>query len=750
MAICAIVTAAQARSIEILNTGFKHLAWLGMLLATAATADESLCIIPPLDSPLDSPPESQAPVFSQETEGQVKFRAREGRVNRDGKITVTGDVEVRMGERFVRTDQVEYDPETESFSISGDFQYREPGVSISGTEGRISGAGKNIVFAGSRFVLTEQPARGSADEIIISEGQLLLEDIVYTTCPEGNNDWTLRAKSLEIDREEGWGKARNVQIRFGKIPVFYFPYLSFPVTDKRRSGLLLPTIGSTERSGTEFGLPYYWNIAPNYDVTYTPLFMSSRGWQHNADFRYLSPKSHGTIELEYIGEDRSVRSERSYGLWRHNTTWDNGWRFTTHIEDVSDQVYFEDFGRDIDTTSKTHLERNVQLDYVNDNWRISTRAQNFRTIDPTLADDERPYERLPQILVRGQGHTGLSALDWELDLELVNFHRDTGVTGQRMNVRPDLSFTFGGPSYYLTPSVAWDYTAYDLSDTAPGQERKPTRSTPIYTLDSGLIFERPVNSKRAFVQTLEPRIFYAHIPFRNQNDLPVFDSELPTFNTVELFRANRFIGIDRLGETDQVSIGVTTRILDGDQGRQILSASLGQAFFLSDRRVTLPGQAPLTSSNSQIVAELDLALYRKWNLDLVYQWDPETDATAISQTRVQYLPTEASVINLTHRFQKGVLEEADFSFVLPFTSRWTLLGRLNYSLRDDATLERLIGLEYQSCCWGLQLVSRKFISRRSGESDSSFILQIQLKGLSKIGSRASNVLNNGILGYRGN
>ena len=746
IAICAIVTAAQARSIEILKIGFKHLAWLGMLLATAATADETLCTIPPLDSP----PESQAPVYSQQTEGQLKFRAREGRVNRDGKITVTGDVEVRMGDRFVRTNQAEYDPETESFSIRGDFQYLEPGLSISGSEGRISGTGKNINFTGSEFVLTERPARGSASEINISEDQLLLRDIVYTTCPEGNNDWTLRAKSMEIDQDEGWGVARNVQIRFGKIPVFYFPYLSFPVSDKRKSGFLLPTFGSTERSGTEFGLPYYWNIAPNYDLTYTPMFMSTRGWQQNVDFRYLGNKSRGTIELEYLGEDKSLRTERSYGLWKHNTTWGNGWRATTYIEDVSDRTYFEDFGRDIGTTSRTHLERNVQLDYVNDNWRISTRAQNFRTIDPTLADDELPYERLPQILVRGQGDTGLSALDWQLDLELVNFYRDTGVTGKRMNVRPGLSFTLGSPSHYLTPSVAWDYTIYDLDDTAPGQERKPTRSMPIFTLDAGLVFERTVKSKRAFVQTLEPRIFYAHIPFRNQDNLPVFDSELPTFNTVELFRANRFIGIDRLGETDQVSIGITTRILDGSQGRQVLSATLGQAFFLSDRQVTLPGQAPLTSSSSQLVAELDLALYRKWNLDLVYQWDPETDATAISQTRVQYLPTQSSVINVMHRFQKGVLEEADFSFVLPFTSRWSLLGRLNYSLRDNATLERLIGLEYKSCCWGLQLVSRKFISRRSGESDSSFILQIELKGLSKIGSRASNVLKNGILGYPGN
>ncbi|MFB3063748.1 MAG: LPS-assembly protein LptD [Gammaproteobacteria bacterium] len=746
IAICAIVTAAQARSIEILKIGFKHLAWLGMLLATAATADETLCTIPPLDSP----PESQAPVYSQQTEGQVKFRAREGRVNRDGKITVTGDVEVRMGDRFVRTNQAEYDPETESFSIRGDFQYLEPGLSISGSEGRISGTDKNINFTGSEFVLTERPARGSASEINISEDQLLLRDIVYTTCPEGNNDWTLRAKSMEIDQDEGWGVARNVQIRFGKIPVFYFPYLSFPVSDKRKSGFLLPTFGSTERSGTEFGLPYYWNIAPNYDLTYTPMFMSTRGWQQNVDFRYLGNNSRGTIELEYLGEDKSLRTERSYGLWKHNTTWGNGWRATTYIEDVSDRTYFEDFGRDIGTTSRTHLERNVQLDYVNDNWRISTRAQNFRTIDPTLADDELPYERLPQILVRGQGDTGLSALDWQLDLELVNFYRDTGVTGKRMNVRPGLSFTLGSPSHYLIPSVAWDYTTYDLDDTAPGQERKPTRSMPIFTLDAGLVFERTVKSKRAFVQTLEPRIFYAHIPFRNQDNLPVFDSELPTFNTVELFRANRFIGIDRLGETDQVSIGITTRILDGSQGRQVLSATLGQAFFLSDRQVTLPGQAPLTSSSSQLVAELDLALYRKWNLDLVYQWDPETDATAISQTRVQYLPTQSSVINVMHRFQKGVLEEADFSFVLPFTSRWSLLGRLNYSLRDNATLERLIGLEYKSCCWGLQLVSRKFISRRSGESDSSFILQIELKGLSKIGSRASNVLKNGILGYPGN
>ncbi|MFB3079234.1 MAG: LPS-assembly protein LptD [Lysobacterales bacterium] len=628
-------------------------------------------------------------------------------------------------------------------------------MSISGSEWRISGTGENITFAGSEFVLTERPARGSASEVTISEGQLLMGDIVYTTCPEGNNDWTMRAKSMEIDQEKGWGSARNVQIRFGKIPVFYFPYLSFPVSDKRKSGLLIPVFGSTERSGTELGIPYYWNIAPNYDLTYTPMFMSDRGLQNNFDFRYLSGKSRGTIEFAYLGNDKrrrqaSLQDTRSYGIWQHNTTWNNGWRATTHIEDASDQAYFEDFGRDIDTTSRTHLERNIQLDYASDNWWISTRAQNFRTIDPTLADDELPYERLPQLLVRGRGHAGLSALDWQLDAEFVNFYRDTGVTGTRLNLRPGLSFTFGGPSYYLSPSVAWDYTAYDLDDTAPGQDRKPTRSTPIYTLDGSLIFERAVKSKNGYVQTLEPRIFYAHIPFRNQNNLPVFDSQMPTFNTVELFRANRFVGIDRLGETDQVSIGVTTRILDESQGRQVLSATLGQAFFLSDRQVTLPGQLPLTSSSSQIVAELDLALYRKWNLDLVYQWDPETDATAISQFRVQYLPTRSSVINLTHRYQKGVFEESDFSFVLPFTSRWKLLGRLNYSLLENATLERVIGLEYESCCWGLQLVSRKFISRRSGQSDSSFILQIELKGLSKIGSRASNVLKNGILGYPDN
>jgi LPS-assembly protein len=746
IAICAIVTAAQARSIEILNTGFKHLAWLGMLLATAATADETLCIIPTLDPP----PESQAPADIQETDGKVKFRAREGRVNRDGKITVSGDVEVRLGDRYISTNQAEYDPDTESFSISGDFQYLEPGVNISGSEGTISATGENINFAGSRFVLTERPARGSAGEVTISKGQLIMKDIVYTTCPEGNNDWTLRAKSMEIDQEKGWGFARNAQIRIGKIPVFYFPYLSFPVSDKRKSGLLLPIFGSTERSGTELGVPYYWNIAPNYDATYTPMYMSDRGLQNNVDFRYLGRKSGGMVELEYMANDKTLQNSRSYGRWQHNTTWGSGWRATTYIEDVSDQNYFEDFGRDTDTTSRTHLLRNVQLDYTSDNWWVTARAQNFRTIDPTLTNDERPYERLPQLLVRGQGHTGLSALDWKLDAEAVNFYRDTGVTGYRLNFRPGLSYTLGGPSYYLTPSVAWDFTAYDLDDTAPGQERKPTRSTPIFTLDGGLVFERQLKSNDSFTQTLEPRIFYAHIPFRNQNNLPVFDSEMPTFNTVELFRANRFIGIDRLGDTDQVSVGVTTRILDKEQGHQVLSATLGQAFFLSDRQISLPGQPAPTASNSQIVAELDLALYRKWNLDLVYQWDPEIDATALSQFRVQYLPTASSVINVTHRYQKGVLEESDFSFVFPFTRRWKLLGRLNYSLRDNATLERVIGLEYESCCWGLQLVSRKYISRRSGESDSSFILQVELKGLSKIGSRASKVLKNGILGYPDN
>jgi len=746
IAICAIVTTEKSRSIEILETGFRHLAWLGILLATAATADETLCTIPTLDSP----PESQEPDAEQNSDGQIEFRASEGRVNREGKVSVEGEVQVKLGDRYIRTKKAEYDPETESFSISGNFEYIEPGVNISGSEGRVSNTGENISFKGSNFVLTERPARGEAKQVHIDHDRLKMRHIVYTTCPEGNDDWTLRAKSLEINREKGWGKARGVQLRFGKVPVFYFPYLSFPASDKRKSGLLLPVVGRTQRNGTEIGLPYYWNIAPNYDLSYTPLFMSSRGWQQNIDFRYLSSKSRGNISLEYLGDDKSIRTERSYGLWEHNTTWGNGWRAITHIEDVSDQIYFEDFGRNIDQTSKTHLERNVELDYASDNWWITTRAQNFRTIDPTLTDTERPYQRLPQILIAGRGQAGMSALDWRLGAEMVNFHRDIGVTGNRFNIRPELSLSLGGPGRYLSPSVAWDYTAYNLDGIAPGQDDKPTRSTPIYTLDGGLIFERAVKNDGSLVQTLEPRIFYAHIPFKNQDGLPVFDSALPTFSAIELFRANRFVGIDRLGDTDQLSVGVTTRVLDDKKGRQVLSATLGQTFYFSDRAVTLPGFAPPTESNSQIVAELDLDLYRKWNLELVYQWDPEKNTTAISRSRVQYLPTKRSVINLAHRFQRGVLEESDFSFVVPFASRWSLLGRLNYSLRENAVLERLVGLEYKSCCWGLQLVSRQFISRRSGESDRSLILQIELKGLSKVSSRASNVIKNGILGYPGN
>jgi LPS-assembly protein len=743
--ICAIVSAAHAWSIEILNSGLKHLAWLGMLLAAAATADEPLCIIPTLDSPV----ESQPIAAGSKIDGMVEFRARQGRVGRDGNIEVSGDVEVTRDDRYIRADKAEYDSESESFSVSGNVEYLEPGVRISGSEGRLSGADENVSFTDASYVLTRRPARGEAGKITISGDRLLMEDILYTTCPEGSNDWTLRAKTLDLDKDKGHAKARNVTIRLGGIPVLYFPYLSFPTSDKRKSGLLIPTFGSTERSGTEFGQPYYWNIAPNYDATLRPVYMSDRGWQQSIEFRYLAKNSTGQLDLEYLNEDRVELADRSYGLWQHNTTWANGWRATAYIEDVSDQIYFEDFGRNVDTTSRTHLERNLQLDYANDNWWITARTQNFKTIDPTLADDERPYERLPQLLARGQGHTGVSRIDWTLNMEAVNFHRETGVTGSRLNVRPGLTLTLGGPGYYLTPSAAWDYTAYDLDDPG-GQNLEPTRSLPIFTLDSGLIFERAVKSNKQLVQTLEPRVFYAHIPFQNQDELPIFDTHMPTFNTVELFRANRFIGIDRLGDTDQISVGVTTRLLDESQGRQVFSATLGQAFFLSDRQVTLPGVLPTAVGNSQLIVELDLALYKKWNLDLTYQWDPDTSNTAISQFRVQYLPGKTSVVNLAHRFQRGVLEESDFSFVMPFSRRWNMVGRLNYSLRDDATLERLVGLEYKSCCWGVQLVSRRYISRRSGESDSSFLLQIELKGLSKFGSRASAVLKNGILGYPDN
>lgn len=677
----------------------------------------------------------------------IEFEAGrvEAQLGTEPSARLSDGVLVRRGSKLAGADTARYEPAGQALVLEGNVRYADAGTEVASDSAEFSYGSGRVRFQGAEFSLGTNNARGNADDIVISDvGGLELENVSYTTCPPGSNDWLLQAKSIDLDTRSGVGTAKGIKLRFQGIPVLYAPRLSFPISDARKSGLLTPEIGSTSRSGSEIVLPVYWNIAPNYDATFTPRLLTDRGLQLQTEFRYLTEKNAGTLQGEYLANDSLIDDARYQLRYLHRTEFDNDWRNQIHLWEVSDSQYFEDLGGSLSSSSITHLDRNVRFDYRTDSLFLFAQAQDFQTIDDALLPEQQPYQRLPQLLMSGRWPTKVMNLNVGLDGEVVNFDRDAGVTGWRANIAPQIELPFGGPGWFVKPAASYDYTSYELSNTLPGEETNPSRGLPIASLDTGLVLERILKSGRQ--QTLEPRLLYVYIPFEDQDGLPVFDTITPDLNFVQLFRKNRFLGVDRIGDTEQISIGVTSRILDVDTGKELVRATIGQTRYLKDRMVTLPGSAASTLESSDYLAEMRFLLYDNVNFDIGHQWSTSGPATQ-SEARLQYRPANKKIVNLAYRYRRDSLEQGDMSWSWPMSRQWNFVGRYNYSFRDDKVLEQFYGLEYESCCWGLRLISRRYISTRDGTSDSSFGLQLVLKGMSSVGTAADKLLENGILGY---
>jgi LPS-assembly protein len=662
--------------------------------------------------------------------------------------SMSGGVVLRRGDRLAGADQASFDPERRALNLTGGVRYEDPDSLVLSDSAEFAYDSGRIRFEGAEFEVGPTNARGAANVLEINqEGRLQLAEVNYTTCPPESNDWIIEAGEIELNTKSGVGKARNVRLRFQGVPILYTPYLSFPITDARKSGVLTPEIGSTGRSGNELSIPYYWNIAPNYDATITPRLLTDRGLQVGAEFRYLFESSDGDLEVEYLPDDNKFNDNRHQLKYEHQTLFANGWRNLIDIRDVSDNQYFEDLGGSLSISSITHLNRSVAFDFFGENWALLGRAQGFQTIDSAIPPEDEPYKRLPQIYARGYWPESMLGLTYGLDTELVYFDRDVGVTGWRLNAAPQAALPIEKPGWFVIPAVVVDHTRYNLQHTSPGQDQQPSRTVPIASLDAGIVLERVMNSEERRVHTLEPRLLYVHVPFREQDDLPIFDTIVPDLNLVQLYRKNRFLGVDRIADTDQVSVGITSRVIDVGSGRELISATIGQALYLSKQGVTLPGESPIVSDSSDFIAELRFPLYDNLNFDIGHQWSGGNRGTTQSEARLQYRPQANKILNLAYRFRRESLEQADVSWSWPLSQSWNFVGRYKFSLRDDETLEQFYGLEYESCCWGIRLVGRRHISTRDGTQDSSIGLQLVLKGMTSVGTKADRLLERGILGY---
>lgn len=661
---------------------------------------------------------------------------------------MSGGVLVRRGDRLAGADEAEYDPEQRSLQLEGDVRYEDTGTRILSDSAEFAYESGRIEFSGARFSLAAGNSRGGAGKVLITEaGELQLDRVEYTTCPPDSEDWLLQADDIDLDTRNGIGTARDIRLRFKNIPILWAPFISFPIGEARKSGILTPEIGSSGRSGNELRVPFYWNIATNYDATITPRILTDRGLQLQTEFRYLTDRHEGSVVAQYLPDDELVDEARHLLSVRHRSLFDNGWRGLLDYREVSDDQYFEDLGGSLSASSTTHLDRHLSFDWHTEHMDVFAQLQGFQTLDEAILPTEEPYRRLPQVRFHGRWPERIAGLAASLQAEVVNFDRDVGVTGWRTNLSPRLEAPLGGNGWFVNPAVTWDVTNYELRNTAPGASTSLSRSLPIGSVDAGLLFERLTTGATRRIQTLEPRMLYVHVPFRDQDDLPVFDTITPDLNLVQLFRTNRFLGVDRIGDTDQVSIGVTSRLLDVDTGEELLSGTIGQTRYLSDRQVTLPGGSPATFESSDYIAELRFLLYDNLNFDLGYQWGSTTDQTSQSEARLQYRPASNKILNVAYRYRRGALEQGDVSLSWPISGRWNVVGRYNYSFRDEEALEEFFGLEYESCCWGLRIVSRRHISTRDGTRDSSFGLQLVLKGMTSVGTAADKLLERGILGY---
>jgi len=666
-----------------------------------------------------------------------------------GESLLTGNVQAIQGDKQLSAERMRYNSITGNTHALGEVHFSSSNILLQGPSADYNFNTSSGVFNDTQFSLPKRHGRGTAKVLkALDKNHDLLTDMHYTTCPVGEHDWMLNAPDMELNQATNTGIGHNVTIDFFGVPIFWTPYINFPLNDDRKSGFLAPAFSFSTFTGTDITTPYYLNLAPNYDATLIPRIITKRGIDLGGEFRYLTDSSKGQLDLSYLPHDKLADQERGLLNFSDLTQLGNDWRFNTAYNWVSDNLYFQDLGDSLATIATTNQERHAQLGYTTTNLNFSTQIEEWQIVDPTIPPSDYPYKLLPQTLFSWQSDPENSGAQYAFNSELVQFQQDERLGALRLDLKPTASYTFGNAGYYFTPTTALRITEWNLDQNVPaGSGTELSRVTPIISLDSGLFFQRGVGDSGNYIQTLEPRLFYLYVPNRNQSQIPIFDTLQPQFSFLQLFTDNRFYGADRQGDANQLSYALTSRLLDASNGSQLLEADIGQIRYFSNRNVQLPGVAPHTNLFSDVVGDITLNLNDNWSASYGQQWNPTTRQTDLASIGIQYQPAFHQVINLAYRFNRLLnMKQTDLSFSWPLSTHWSMVGRWNYDVQNKLTLESFAGFEYDSCCWAFQVVHRRYITQ-TGQADAMIFFQLQFKGLTTIGRHLNDFLQNGILGY---
>lgn len=640
------------------------------------------------------------------------------------------DVQVEQGDQRLETGELIYNRDSGRIELPGLLHYSDALIELKADSGWIETEVSRGRFEQVDYRFVGGEGSGSANLIeLLTETTARVEGFDFTTCDPARPDWQLKAGSVELDMDRGQGVARHARLDFKGVPILYSPWLSFPLDDQRKSGFLYPSLGFSSDDGFDLSVPWYWNIAPNQDATLTPRLIQDRGAMLGTEYRFLTQRQRGQLDVEVLPSDRDADRNRYYGQFEYRARLAPRWGASTNLRRASDDDYFVDLGSDLVDSATQYLRSDATVRGSGRSWSLEMMADAFQVLDESVGPGAEPYRRLPRVSLNIDRPLA-GALELAMDNELVYFDRDAGVTGARLDLYPRLRYNLLRPGWFIRPELGLRSTSYELSGVA---NDSLTRTTPIASIDAGMIFERRLANRR--VQTLEPRLFYLYVPFEDQTELPAFDTRDLTFGFSQLFHHNRFSGADRQGDANQLTLALTSRLLDAEDGRSVFDVSLGQIVYFRDLEVQLGNRPVDERDRSATVVEANWRPARAIVASAGLQWDSEENETQVARFGLSYRGRDGRQAALGYRFRRDRVDQADIRFRYPVTGNLNLIGRVNYSFEDDQTLEVLAGIEYESCCWALRLTGREFVRDRDAETRTAVFLELHLKGLGSLGRR---------------
>ena len=688
-------------------------------------------------------------IKSNPVKDAIYLEADKGNIQPESTSTLDGNVIIQQNTTVFTADSAELNRRTDQLIAKGNVVLSDRDFSLESPSINYNLKNKTGTIDDAKYAIGSVGAHGKSSKIQqLDKNRLQMEEATFTSCPISKDSWHLASGEINLNKETQIGTAKNVTFNVGKVPVFYFPWLSFPINNQRLSGFLSPSIKLQTNDGIT--IPYYFNLAPNYDATVDLTTIESRGIQINSEFRYLSKKHKGELRYSFLPGDNSFNEQnRDYFSIEHKTKLNSTTHININAEGVSDKDYFDDFSTSLESSTRSALQRRIEITRSEGPWRASAALEDFQILG---VDD--PYSKLPELTLNYTPKTGPKDFTFGIDSEFVYFDKDSNSsinepTGARADIKVKLSRKWGNDAWYFKPSLSLQHTLYALQD--PIGKSSINRTLPTLSLDGGLFYDREFTSKsgKSLIQTLEPRLFFTHTPFEDQNDIPLFDTaKINTSESNQLFLENRFTGKDRIADTKQLTFAVSSRIQDRDNGKELFKATIGQVINFSDRKVTLlPGGTILTGKRSDLLLELTGRINDNFRLSSTINLKSDNKSISSYDLRLNYQDKKRRIANLSFRKIDTELEQVSISTSLPINDKWSMVASSDHDTKNNRNLESLLGLEYQDCCWKTRMVVKRFLTSDNETYETPVFIEFELKGLGKIGRSASSQIKEKIYGY---